>query len=336
MRIWFNHWFSSAYRIIELLKKEYNENCFIVGTNDKQDCVYKKVCDLFEKEPIFQEENDYINWALDFCKKHKIEIFFPRRNMVSISKRKKDFEKINVTVILSAESDVMELFNDKGKTYIDMKNNNLCPIPDFKIVNTVKEFQDAYRYLKENHPLDRITFKYSCGEGATSFRVIDSKVSDLSVLDTGVGLKLTFEDSIKLLSTKNEFKDLMVMPYLKGPEISIDCLNLKNQFLGICRNKMGSRVTEIYQDKTLLDISKNVAEHYNLYGPFNIQFRMHNDIPYLLEINTRMSGGIHMSCLSGINFPYLAIENALNKKIVKQSISNLPIRVSQIETPIIL
>lgn len=49
--------------------------------------------------------------------------------------------------------------------------------------------------------------------------------------------------------------------------------------------------------------------------PCNIQFKYLDDIPYFLEINTRMSGGIQMSCLaSGVNIPNLAINKLLGRK----------------------
>lgn len=337
-RIWFNHWFSSAYRIIELLKKEYKERCYVVGSNDKKHCVYQEVCNEFYVEPIFENEDDYVDWAIDFCKEHKIDVFFPRRNMVAIAKRREEF--VGITVVLSSDFETMELLNDKAETYRRINNLGLANVPDTAVVKNVNEFKKAYSTIKEYNPDDRVIFKYSVGEGATSFRVIDDKVSDISVLDTGAGLKMSYEDAIKLLGSVESFKDLMVMPYLQGPEISIDCLNVLTktgyEFVGVCRNKIGSRVTEIYQDETLLGISKKIAEELNLYGPFNIQFRMHNNIPYLLEINTRMSGGIHLSCLTGLNLPYLAMETALLKRSEIPDYRKDVFRVSQVETPIIL
>lgn len=341
-KVWFNHWFSSAYRIIELLKEGYKNSpysCYIIGTNDKEYCVYKEVCDEFYQEPIFEDEDEYVNWALDFCKTNKISVFFPRRNMVAIARREEEFNELGVIVVLSANYETMELFNDKAKTYREINNRGLANVPDTAVVNNVETFKTAYKTVKEYNPNERIIFKYSVGEGATSFRVIDDKVADISVLDTGAGLKMTYEDAIKLLSSVDTFKDLMVMPYLKGPEISIDCLNLlgkdrENHFVGICRNKLGSRVTEVYQDEKLLEITKNIAEEFNLYGPFNIQFRMHNSIPYLLEINTRMSGGTHLSCMTGINLPYLAMETALSRGVDIPEYKKDKMRVSQIETPI--
>ena len=79
--------------------------------------------------------------------------------------------------------------------------------------------------------------------------------------------------------------------------------------------------------------TKNIAKEFGLYGPFNIQFRMHNSIPYLLEINTRMSGGTHLSCMTGINIPYLAMETAMLRRVDIPEYKKEKMRVSQVETP---
>lgn len=338
--IWFNHWFSSAYRIIELLKEGYlkkEDPCYVIGTNDKEYCVYQKVCDEFYVEPVFEDVNLYIEWAKDFCKEHGVKVFFPRRNMVEVAKRVEEFRELGVNVVLSADYDIMELLNDKAATYKRINNSGLANVPDTAVVNNVEKFENAYKTIKEYNPEDRVVFKYSVGEGATSFRVIDDKTEDISILDTGAGMKMSYNDAVKLLGTVEEFKDLMVMPYLKGPEISIDCItDSEGNFAGICRNKCGSRLTEVYQDERLLEITKKIAEDFNLYGPFNIQFRMHNGIPYILEINTRMSGGVHMSCLTGLNIPFIAAEKARGRKILLGDYIKKPFRISQLETPIII
>jgi biotin carboxylase len=47
-----------------------------------------------------------------------------------------------------------------------------------------------------------------------------------------------------------------------------------------------------------------------------IQFKLKGDIPYLLEINTRMSGGLQMTCeAENINIPNIALNKLLGKEI---------------------
>ena len=51
---------------------------------------------------------------------------------------------------------------------------------------------------------------------------------------------------------------------------------------------------------------------------FNIQVQCHKGKVYLMEINTRMSGGIHKSSLAGVNFLYLAIKLLLGEAVTKR------------------
>ncbi|MET0580910.1 MAG: ATP-grasp domain-containing protein, partial [Pseudoxanthomonas sp.] len=58
----------------------------------------------------------------------------------------------------------------------------------------------------------------------------------------------------------------------------------------------------------LLAHAQSLVERFGLNGMINVQFKEDaHGRPRLLEINPRASGGVAMSCLSGINLPYLAL-----------------------------
>ena len=74
----------------------------------------------------------------------------------------------------------------------------------------------------------------------------------------------------------------------------------------------------------------------NLEFPCNIQFKLKDDIPYLLEINTRMSGGLQMSCLAAdVNIPNIALNKLLGNDI-DWSMDKREKTVSYIEIPQII
>ena len=61
-----------------------------------------------------------------------------------------------------------------------------------------------------------------------------------------------------------------------------------------------------------MDITIDFQKKIGLECPYNIQFKYLNGIPYFLEVNTRMSGGIHMACAgSGVNIPNIAVKKLL-------------------------
>lgn len=104
------------------------------------------------------------------------------------------------------------------------------------------------------------------------------------------------------------------MPYLPGDEISVDCLQTEQGLIAIPRIKGPWRDERIEFDEKILAMCKEILNTVPLFCPCNIQFKMDGDVPYLLEINTRMSGGMAMSCLAaGVNIPNLAVNQLLGR-----------------------
>ena len=338
MRIWLNHWFSTAYRLIENAREDLavrfpDKKIEFIGTNAKHDCVYKLVCDEFYVEPEGLSEEQYIGWCLGFCISHKINIFVPRRNMVWVSKHLKEFEDRGIKVLVIKDYELMNMLNDKFLTYSNVKN---LPVPEHRCVNTVEEFKLAYEQLKTDD--NRICIKYARGEGATSFRVIDDRISGIESLEFGNGAKMTYKDICDMLGSVERFDDLLVLPYLKGPEVSIDCLQTDKGLIAVPRIKEG-RVTKLNFNAEMIMLANKFARDFKIEGPYNLQLRWHDGIPYLLEVNTRMSGGSHMAYMVGINFLALAIEQLVTGTISK-SVEDMTSDVAketiitQIETPL--
>jgi biotin carboxylase len=77
-------------------------------------------------------------------------------------------------------------------------------------------------------------------------------------------------------------------------------------------------------------------DKFGLRCPCNLQFKYEGDVPYLLEVNARISGGIQMSyAATGINIPNIAVNRLLG--IEKCPVWDKTTRVvSFIETPVLL
>ena len=62
----------------------------------------------------------------------------------------------------------------------------------------------------------------------------------------------------------------------------------------------------------VLEWCARLTEHFKLTGLYNIQFKEDSlGNPLLLEINPRMSGGLAMACMAGVNFPLWAARLAM-------------------------
>ena len=330
VRIWMNHWFSTAYNIIEMLRQN-EPDFYVIGTNQSPYAVYRTKCDEFYLEPVLGE-TEYIRFALDFCKEHAIDIFMPRRKLLEISRHKAEFEAIGVKVMID-DYEMVGMLNNKAKAYAAFQGTGL-PIPAYEIVENAEDFKAVYEKLAAQYK--QICFKFVRDEGGTSFRLIDNTRKGYAALFRPSSTRITFDDAYTALQEAESFPPLLVMPYLPDEEISADCLNTASGLIVLPRIKNPTRVERISFDPEIVKLCETFHAHCPLQMPFNIQFKYLDGVPYFLEVNTRMSGGIQMACLaSGVNIPNLAVNRLLG--IEKPwTIDRREKRISHVEVPLIV
>lgn len=318
MRVWFNHWFSTAYNIIELIKKD-NESFYFIGSNRVENAVMRSVCDEWYVEPKFkQDSEEYLKYCLDFCKMHEVDVFIPHYSRVIISKNKHLFEKMDIRVLVD-DYELVSLLDDKVKTYEKLSEIGVSCIPDYMIAYTEEEFFSYVRVMQERHGM--VCCKKVKDIGAQSFKVLDVKGKLSSYL---------------AVNNINE-SPILIMPYFKGDEISVDCLTTNSGNIMIPRRKGKTRIEHIEYKENVLSICDSILNSLDIKTPCNIQFITDKDSNlYLLEINPRMSGGLYMSCEgANINIPSIAVSKLLGVD-VSWMLDKSEKYISHIETPIII
>lgn len=229
--------------------------------------------------------------------------------------------------------DIISVLNNKNEAYEFFSKSEIGIVPDYRIVTSSTEFYEAYLWLKQKY--DRVCFKFVYDEGGKSFRLIDND-KGYETLFRNRSCRITLNDAMEALSECEVSAPIMVMPYLPDREVSVDCLNTESGLIMLPREKGDTRIEKITFDSQILEICSVFYKKTGLEYPCNIQFRYLNDIPYFLEVNTRMSGGIQMACLaSGVNIPNLAVNKILgiNKKWNLKKESRL---VSYVEIPVVI
>ncbi|MDE6915841.1 MAG: ATP-grasp domain-containing protein [Lachnospiraceae bacterium] len=332
IKVWFNHWFSTSYRLIELMKEDAREQIYVIGSNRQRDSVIQKVCDEWYEEPDIDGE-EYLAFCLEFCREHKVDAFVPRRKMVEISQNRERFSQLGVRVMADAY-DTIALLNDKAAAYTFFKDCGGLHIPDFFVVNQYDAFEQAYRRLRADY--GQVCVKFVSDEGGMSFRKIVDQVDPLRQLRTYPGSSIAFETLAETLRAAKTFDDMMVMPYLPGKEISVDCLQTGKGLIAIPRTKGAARHEYVAYNAEILRMAEHIAERTGLQCPCNIQFRFMDDVPFLLEVNTRMSGGLQMSCLAAqVNIPNIALNKLFGREI-DWTMDRAEKTVSYIELPQII
>lgn len=310
-RVWMNHWFSTALNIIDLLRQG-NPDIYIIGSNENEYSVIKNGCDEWYQEPVLKDD-EYVEYCFEFCKDHRVDLFLPRRGMLLISQQKHRFEKIGVKV-MTDDYGIVSILNYKEKAYEFFKKNAIGIVPDYFIVKTVDEFRSAYDKLLEKY--NQVCFKFEKDEGGKSFRLIDNNRKGYAALFKKQNTRMTLDDVIAALSERRVFSPIMIMPFLPNEEISVDCLNTSKGLIALPRIKGNAKYEVLRFDKEIIDICRDFQDKAGLECPYNIQFKYLNGIPYFLEVNTRMSGGIQMACYaSGVNIPSLALKKLSGEDI---------------------
>lgn len=335
--VWFNNWFSAIVVTINDLKKEFPDVKFI-GSNGKYNCTYKHVVDEFFVEPVLADAETYIMWALDFCKHHGVDVFFPKAKMKAVAQHRAEFEEIGVTVICD-DFETIELFDSKAGVYEYLADKEYDKIPTYYIARTFSEFRKYYKQITSEG--DTVIIKYDKDEGAASFRVVtDDFLCIESMNETSMNV-LSYDSACKIFQDaedKDNFKPLMMMPKLSSPEVSVDCYMTKDgEFIAIPRYKLGNRIKQIVITQYLISDCARLQEIFGFKSVYNVQYRWNKfGKPELLEINTRMSGGIHLTSMCGYSIPKQVLADALGRKVKQTREDIKECMVTQLETPIIL
>lgn len=335
MRVWFNQWFSTAYHLIRMMKDGSPGRFSFIGSSRNSDALYKLQCEEWYQEPDIPDGEAYVEFALDFCREHRIDVFFPRRGLTLLSHQREQFREQG-TVLAAGEASVMEMLDDKAATYEFFRAREPALVPEYRLARSYEEFRAAYEELRRL--CRRVCYKLAEDEGATTFRVIDETLLEPGDIRRKPGMKVTWEMASACLSGYDFQVPMLLMPYLEGQEISVDCLRTKQGDIIIPRFKTDHRYSEIRYDEERIAESRRILDALGLDVPVNIQFRSDGERYYLLEINPRMSGGLQLSCLAaGINVPDIAVSQMIGVEKAWQYADRSKVyRVANLETPQLL
>lgn len=332
VRIWFNHWFSAVYQIIRMMREGCQEEIEVIGSNRRESTVYKCQCDEWYVEPDRIDDAAYVEYCLEFCREHRIDVFAPRRGLTEIAAQADRFAEAGVKLLVGMQGEMVRRLDDKIAAYEMLAEAVPECIPPYRVARSLEEFNAACQELTADGA--RVCYKLSVDEGARSFRVVDDRVLQPRAMWEKPGFKLTLQQAQTVLAQYDFSIPVMLMPYLDGPEISVDCMQCTDRKLIIPRYKVAGRYSEIRFDEDVLALSARLMDAVGANLPVNIQFRMHEGKMYLLEINPRMSGGVQLSCeATGINLPAIALNQVLGHDTPWQQPEGAN-RVAHVEKPV--
>ncbi len=237
--------------------------------------------------------SNYINILLNLCMEENIKLIIPTidTELLILSQNKKKFEKNGIRIAIS-DTKVIEVCNDKLKTFQFFKENNIPTVETF-LYYQIDEIQDL------SYPL----FIKPC-KGSASINTY--KIKNKKELDF-------FVDYIE---------NPVVQEFAEGQEFTLDVLaDLRGKVVNVVpRERIEVRAGEVNKGKTVKDqrlikFGKMIVEKLGGIGPITIQCFIKSDKIKFTEINPRFGGGYPLSFVAGANYPELLIRMVLGEKV---------------------
>jgi hypothetical protein len=336
MRIWFNKTFSTIGAVFRQLKTgNPSGEVTIVCTHTHRTATAFLAADEAYLEPSELHGLDYIGWCLDFCREHRIDLFWPGKEAALACKNREQFEVAGVKLMAAADYDTLMLLNNKAHFYQDLPKEVALAM-DFVVVNDADAFDRAVDTLSSKHK--RLCVKPAVSVYGLGFRILDRERDSIAHLLKGIEYQIPLRELRDGMRHTPHFDTLLVMEHLGGPEWSVDCAARHGELLCAAQRKkspMAGHGQSIDNDPEIAGMTERLIRHYRLNGLINIQFKEGESGPRLLEINPRPSGGFGMACLAGANLAKIALDGFEGKK-PKIPALRYGLKISEINTPVVL
>lgn len=318
--VWLNRNYATTVHFIAQLRANPDaRHVTVIGSHRDLSSPMLAACDLAFAEPELTGAA-YADFALEFCRAHGVDVFLPVHEQLAIARAAARFVAAGVALIVPPAA-AIEVLADKAATYRTVARDpaTVDLVPPFREVASSDEFEAAVRKLSDAAPTERLVVKPVDGVGATGVRILSETPPGLAQLTGPVGHGATVQDFVQALKTAEStgvpVPRLIVMPYLDEPEISVDVFaDAGSTLVAVPRCKAG-RKRSLEAPAGVLEAARTLVARFGLDGLVNVQFRMRDGRPVLLEINTRPAGGLYQTALAGVNLPWAAVSRALGESI---------------------
>lgn len=309
--------------LIKCFKNNGERNIKIVGVDMNDEASAHFMVDKFYCVPPATDEN-YVDILLDICKKEKVDIYFPNisAEVSAVSIRKKEFEQIGTKLSISNQNSI-DIANDKLKVYDFLKEHQV-KVPNYYPVCSVEDF--IINSKKLGFPNKPVCLKIVNESGSRGVRIIDHCKNryDIFAHQKPNSFFTSYEDMISILQEAKNIDNMLLVEYMPGNEYSVDALADKGKTLYIVGRENTESIMSIAQESEVKKIesayedSKKTIELLNFDGNVGFDFMLNEDgIPFLMDINPRITATVSVIAAAGVNLPYLRIKQLLGEDLQK-------------------
>ncbi len=261
-----------------------------------------KISDGYFISPLIYED-DYIDSIITYCRAHEINavISLFDIDLLVLAQNKKRFEEYNIKLILAPEESVL-ICNDKWKTFQFLRNLGI------DTPKTYLSVENAIEALKRNEVQYPLIIKPRWGMASMGIYKVDD-IDELYILYKK-SKKEVFDSHLKYESSLTKDDSIIIQEFLSGNEYGLDVINdLHGNFVKtFAKWKITMRAGETDIGQTVEStqfsmLSHTLSKEIRQLGILSVDCIVHNNIPYVIEMNCRISGHYPLSHLAGVDYP---------------------------------
>lgn len=309
-RVWFMEAFSSQREVILSVKAmaaEYQVNLEVFASHRQQRHEILSVADYALIEPDNADERlDFVLSVIEQC---HIDVLYTVKHAAFFEANRQQIEAMGVVLITGTASvETLTLSDHKMNFVTFMQSHNLPAVPSILISNL-----DELAAQLANPPFETLCIKPVEGIYGIGFWRLDERVQPSRILSNPDDRRVPKATYLALHQAFEKFEPMVLMPYLKSPEHSVDIVAHQGTVLAaVARRKEGTKQLLLNSGEAF-DLACQCAQLMKADGLVNVQTRNNDDgRPMLLEINMRPSGGVGNTLHSGINLPGAMVLYHLN------------------------
>lgn len=265
---------------------------------------FSKYCNEFICYPNPNEDEEgFVDFLIEYIKANQIQVLLPMGDQVAeiASKNKEKFK--NVTNLLVPDYNVFMIARDKRITLEYAKKNNI-PFPKtYKIEDIKNEIEEI------SYP---VIIKPRISSASMGIVIANNKEHAVECYEN---VNAEYEEPIiqEIIPDVGEHYQANLL-FNKNSEIKASSIKKKIRQFPVTGGP--STFFKTVDNKEIEEMSIRFLKNINWVGPAEVEFMIdpRDGTPKLMEINPRLSATIRLSCFVGVDFPYLIIQNALEKE----------------------
>ncbi|MCK7645412.1 ATP-grasp domain-containing protein [Shewanella sp. JNE10-2] len=253
-------------------------------------------------------ESNYIDFLISYCKEYEISavISLFDIDLPILSKNKQRFEDNGINLVIS-ESDVIDICNDKWKTYQFLESNK---------INTPKTYIDldeAKNSINNQDLKFPVIVKPRWGMGSMSIYKAEDLL-ELEVFYNKVKREIA-ESYLRFESSADFYNSVLIQQFISGTEYGIEVINdLENNYIEtFCKKKIAMRSGETdvaitIDNQDLKQLGMHISNKLKHTFILDADCLEQEGKFYVLELNARFGGQYPFSHLAGANIPRQLID----------------------------